>query len=68
MKELVLVFKKIKSDDEINYDTFYSCSKAEIVINKSDIDDIFESIYSMILRDLQNLYGKGLGWIIDCRS
>ena len=68
MTELVLVFKKIKSDDEINYDTFYSCSKAEIVINKSDIDDIFESIYSMILPDLQNLYGKGLGWIIDRRS
>ena len=34
---LVLVFKKIKSEDKTKYDNFYSSSKAEIMINESDI-------------------------------
>ena len=34
---LVLVFKKIKSEDKTKYDNFYSSSKAEIIINESDI-------------------------------
>ena len=41
---LVLVFKKIKSDDKTKYDNFYSNSKAEMIINDSDIDDVFESV------------------------
>ena len=45
---LVLVFKKIRSDDKAKYDTFYSNSEAEIIINESDIDDVFESIYTTI--------------------
>ena len=28
---------------------FYSNSKAEIIINESDIDDAFESIYTIII-------------------
>ena len=41
---LVLVFKKIESDDKTQYDNFYSNSKAEMIINDSDIDDVFESV------------------------
>ena len=41
---LVLVFKKIESDDKTKYDNFYSNSKAEMIINDSDIDDVFESV------------------------
>ena len=33
---LVLVFKKIESEDKTNYDNFYSRSKAEIIINESE--------------------------------
>ena len=39
MTALVLVLKKIESEDKIKYDTFYSLSKAERIINKYDIDD-----------------------------
>ena len=38
---LVLVFKKIEREDKTKYDTFYSDAKAEIIINESDIDDVF---------------------------
>ena len=33
---LVLVFKKRGSKDKRKYDSFYSSSKAEIIINESD--------------------------------
>ena len=46
---LVLVFKKIESDDKTKYDTFYLHRKAETIINESDIDDVFESIYTTII-------------------
>ena len=36
---LVLVLKKIESDDKTKYGTFYSLSKAETIINESDFDD-----------------------------
>ena len=62
---LVLVFKKIESEDKTKYDTFYSHSKAEIIINESDIDDIFKSIYTTIISNTQKSLGKGSGWIID---
>ena len=38
------MFKKIESDDKTKYDNFYSNSKAEMIINDSDIDDVFESV------------------------
>ena len=44
MTTLPLVFQKINSEDK-TYDTFYSNSKAEIIINESDFDDVFQSIY-----------------------
>ena len=41
---LFLVFRWIESDDKTKYDTFYSHSKAETVINESDNDHVLESI------------------------
>ena len=55
MATLTLVFKDIESEDKTKYDTFYSSSKAEIIINKSVIDDVFQSIYTIIISDIQNL-------------
>ena len=54
---LVLVFKKIENEDKTKYDTFYSNSKAEIIINDSDIKDVTSNIHKSL--------GKGSGWIID---
>ena len=62
---LVLVLKKIESDDPTKPDTFYSHSKAETIINESDIDDVFESIYTTIISNIQKSLGKGSGWIND---
>ena len=61
---LVLNFKNIKSEDKTKYDNFYSSSKAEIIINESDIGDRFESIYSTIISNIQNSLGIGSDWII----
>ena len=38
--------------------------KAEAIINESEIDDVFESIYT-IISNIQKYLGKGLCWIID---
>ena len=62
---LALVLKKIKSEDKTKYDDFYSSSKAEIIINESDIDDAFQSIYTTIITNIQKSLGKGSGWITD---
>ena len=59
---LVLVFKKTK---KTKYDNFYSSSKAEIITNESDIDDVFKSIYTTIITNIQKSLGKDSGWIID---
>ena len=56
MTALVLEIKKIESDDKAKYNTFCSNSKAETIINESDIDDVFESIYGM--SNLKNLQEK----------
>ena len=40
-------------------------SKAETIINKSDIDDVFESISTTIIWHIPEILGKGSGWIID---
>ena len=50
---LVLVVKKIESDDKIKYDTIYSLSKAEIIINESDIHDVLESMYTAVISNIQ---------------
>ena len=45
--------------------TFYLNSKVGTVINKSDIDNAFESIYNTILLNKHKSLGKGSGWMID---
>ena len=65
MTTLVLMFKKIESEDKTKYDNFYSRSKAEIIINESDTVYVFKSIYTMIITNMQKSLGKGSGWIID---
>ena len=56
----------MESDDKTKYDTFYSNSKAETIINEREIDDdVFKSIYTTIISNIQKFLGKGSGWIID---
>ena len=62
---LVLVFKKIESEDKTKYGTFYSSSKTEIIINKSDIDDVLQSIFTKVISNIQKSLSKGSVWIID---
>ena len=59
------MFKKIESEDKTKYDNFYSNSKAEIIINESDIDDVLQSIYTTTITNIQESLEKGSGWIID---
>ena len=56
MTTLVLKFKKIESYDETKYNTFYSSSNVETIINESDIDDIFEKFYRQIGFTKENNY------------
>ena len=65
MATLVLEFKKIEREDQTKYDTFSLHSKAETFINESDIDDVFKSIYTTIISNIQNFLGTGSGWISD---
>ena len=53
MTTSVLVFEKIESQDKTKCDNFYSSSKAEVIINESDIDDVFQSIYTTITSNIQ---------------
>ena len=64
MTELVLVFKKIDREYKTEYDNFYSSLKTEIIINEN-CNDVFESIYSTILSNIQTYLAKASGWIID---
>ena len=59
MTTLVLVLTKIESEDKTKYDNFCSSSKAEIIINASDIDNVFQSIYTTIITNIQKSLGKG---------
>ena len=45
--------------------TLFSISRAEIIINKSDIDDVFKSIYTTVISNIQKSLGKGSSCIID---
>ena len=62
---LVLVLKNIESKDKTKCDTFYSSSKAEIIINEYDIDNTFKSIYATIKENIQTSLEKGSRWIIN---
>ena len=57
--------KKIESENKTKYGNFYSSSKAEIIINESDIDNVFQSVYNAIITNIKKCLGKGSGWIID---
>ena len=50
---LVLAFNKIESDIKTKYGTFYSNSKAEMIIIESEIDGVFEIIYTTIISHIQ---------------
>ena len=57
LQTLVLVLKKIKSEHKTKYET---------IINESDIDDnVFKSTYTTVITNIQKIFGKGSGWIID---
>ena len=58
MTTLVLVFKKIEREEKTKYDNFYSSSKAEIIINESDINDVFHKIYFIIVAKIQKSLEK----------
>ena len=62
---LVLVFKKIENEDKTKYDNFYSSSKAGVIIYKSDIDYVFQSIYTTIMTNIQKSLGKGSDRIMN---
>ena len=62
---LVLVFRKIEIVDKTKYRTFYLSSKAEIIIDEIDMDDVFQLIYTTIITNIQKYLGKGSGWIFD---
>ena len=53
---LILVFRKLKSEDKIKYDSFYSSSKAEIITNESNIDDVFELVYTAVITNVQRWF------------
>ena len=54
-----------ESEDKTKNDNFYSSSKAEIIINESDIDNVFQSIYNRVMTNIQKSLGKASGRIID---
>ena len=43
----------MKSKDKTKFGNFYSSSKAEIIINESDIDNVFKPIYTTITTNIQ---------------
>ena len=53
MTTLVLVLKKIGSDDKTKYGTSFTL-KAEAIVNQSDID-VFESIYTKLYQTSKNI-------------
>ena len=65
MTTLVLVFKKVGSENKTKFENFYLSSKAAVIINESDIGDVFQSIYVTIITNIQKSLGKDSGWIID---
>lgn len=56
--------KELKSSDEITYSTYYSSSKAQTIINESDIGYVFECAY-VFISNIKESLGQGSSWIID---
>ena len=59
---LVLVYKKIENEAKTKYGNFYSSSKTEIITNESDIDDVFQSIHTILTWNIQK--SSGSGWLL----
>ena len=51
-------FKKKENDDETKYNTFFSNLKEETIINESDADDVFKSVYNTFISNIQKSLGK----------
>ena len=49
---LILEFQKNSRYNETKYSTFYLPSKAEKNVNETDVDDVFESIYSATMLNI----------------
>ena len=63
---LVLPLKKIESEDKTKDGSFYLEPKSETIINESEIaDNVFKSIYTTVLLNIQKILRKSSGWIID---
>ena len=62
-----LAFKKykVKINTVDKYGNSHLSSKAKIIIIESDIDDVFQSIYTRIITKIHKSLGKGSRWIID---
>ena len=56
---------KIETEDKTKYDTLCSHSKPETIINESDMDDLFESICTTTISNIQKHLEKDWCWIID---
>ena len=55
---------QIESDIKQNMSLLIHTQSSKIV-NESDIDNAFESVYTKIISNMQKSLGKGSGWIID---
>ena len=58
---LVLVIKEIESEDKTRYDNSIQAQNPEITINESDIDDVFQSTYTIITKNMQKSSRKSSG-------
>ena len=48
----------IESDDKAKYDSCYSHSNAKSIFNESDIDDVFDLIYTAIISNIKKISRK----------
>ena len=56
------MLKNIEKQDKTKYDTFYLYLKAVTIIIKGDFDDnVFKSIYTTLVSNIQIFLGKGSG-------
>ena len=64
MTTLLLVLKKIESEDKTKHNNLYSSSKAEITVNES-ATDVFQSIYTTIITYKNNQKKVQAGFLIQ---
>ena len=58
------MFKKTESEEKTKHKTFYSNSKAEIILNEIEIDDVFKLIYTTFISNIQNVLEKCKGELL----